>query len=109
MEVSLDKIVGIVVEEVVKELKRQGVTVVAGPSGGGSSSGASAAASVNASGLKTKSERIDMSKYKSPVLTERMLGALHPLTGEVVVPKGTILTPKAKELLRDNGIGLSFE
>jgi hypothetical protein len=96
LEISLEKIVSLVTAEVVKELAKQGVKVV-GDSGGNRNGDA-----VNA--LRTKSQKIDMSKYRTPVLTENHIRRLHELTGEVVVPKGTILTPKARELLRERRI-----
>ena len=49
-----------------------------------------------------------MSKYKTPVLTENHMRKLHVLTGEVIVPKGTVVTPKAKELIKEKQILISF-
>jgi hypothetical protein len=95
MEVPLETIVLRVVEEVVRELKKQGVQVT--------TVGSSSAQS------RTRVERVDLSGYKTPVLTERHINQLHESTGIVVVPTGTILSPKAKELLRDRKIALRSE
>jgi hypothetical protein len=54
--------------------------------------------------LRNKVERIDMSKYRSPVLTENHLRRLHALTGEVIVPKKTVITPKAREIAKEKNI-----
>lgn len=84
-----------------KELARQGITVTQG--------GTNASAQDPALGFRTKSERIDMNAFKSPVLTERHLSRLHELTGEVIVPKGTVITPKAREYIKAQGLILTFE
>ena len=55
-------------------------------------------------GFKNKSERPDFSGYKTPVVTERHIQRLHELTGEIVVPKNTIITPKAHDVIREKGI-----
>lgn len=104
MEIALEKVIQLVVEEVVRELARQGVTVVQGGGNGVSS----VASDVNY-GIRTKTEKIDMSRYKTPLLTERMLDKLNSLTGEVIVPNGTVVTPKAKEILREKRISVRFE
>ena len=101
MEISLEKLVGLVTAEVVKELKKQGVRVVD-------------SAGINTSNnptpnYRSKSERIDMSKYKTPILTENHLQRLHELTGIVIVPKGTIVTPKAKEMIKEKNLSLHIK
>ncbi|MDZ7724101.1 MAG: hypothetical protein U5R06_15165 [candidate division KSB1 bacterium] len=58
---------------------------------------------------RPQSETIDMSGYQSPVLTERQIQRLHDLTGRVIVPSGTVVTPKAKELLKRKQISLIIE
>lgn len=105
-EISIEKIVNLVVKEVVQELVKQGVKVV---STGGSTVPANLPISSVDTGLRTKSEKIDMSKYKSAVLTENHVDRLHVLTGEIVIPKGTIITPKAKQKIREKQIAITFE
>jgi hypothetical protein len=56
-----------------------------------------------------RTERVDMSGYKTPVLTERHVRGLRPLTVAVSVPAGTVVSPKARELLRDRNIQLCNE
>ena len=60
-------------------------------------------------GFRIKKEKIDMSAYKSPVLTENHIKRLHELTGEIVVPGGTIITPKARQALRSKKIAIVYE
>ena len=101
MEISLEKLIGLVTAEVVKELKKQGVSVV-------DSSGNNASTNKTCNN-RTKSEQIDMSKYKTPILTENHINRLHELTGNVIIPEGTIVTPKAKELIKEKNLSLQIQ
>jgi len=60
-------------------------------------------------GLRNKSERMDFSGYKTPVVTERHIQHLHELTGEIIVPGNTIITPKARDVIREKGIKIKRE
>jgi len=97
VEINIEKIIGIVTRQVVKELQAQGMKVNFS-SGNDNSLDA----------LRTKTETIDMSKYKTPVLTENHIRRLHELTGEIVVPKGTVITPKAKEMVKERKLVISY-
>ncbi len=101
MEIDLEKLINLVTAEVIKELKKQGVQAVV--------SSEKHAQNFQMSSLRTKSEEIDMSKYKTPILTENHMRKLHDLTGEVVIPKGTIITPKAKEIIKEKKIAITFK
>jgi hypothetical protein len=101
LEIELEKLISLVTAEVMKELKKQGVQVLA--------SSEKRAQLDQMYGLRTKSEEIDMSKYKTPILTENHIRKLHELTGEVVIPKGTIVTPKAKEIIKEKRISIVFK
>ena len=101
-EIELDKIIKMVSKEVVRELQEQGVKVV-------DSSNNSGVDISNFSKSKTKTEKIDMSKYKSPVLTENHIKDLHELTGRIILPKDTIMTPKAKEKIKENNLEVDYE
>ncbi len=101
MEFSFEKLVSLITVDVVKELVKQGVTVntLSGKTSPNSS----------VTGFRNKCQRIDMSKYKTPILTENHIRRLHELTGLVQIPKGTVITPKAKELIRERQISLELE
>jgi len=101
LEISLQKLIELVTAEVVKELKKQGVQVV-------DATGKNVS-NTQMHNYRTKTERIDMSKYKSPILTENHIKQLHELTGNLIVPHGTIITPKAKELLKEKNLTLQVE
>ena len=98
-EIALEKIVTEVVKQVIQELIKQGVQVV--------TIGTKTAPNLQNAHFKTKVEQIDMSKYKTPVLTENHIRKLHELTGEVIIPEGTIITPRAKELIKERQIRIS--
>ena len=98
MEINIEYIIQLVTKQVVKELQTRGVNVNFNTGQG-----------VLQDALRTKTETIDMSKYKTPVLTENHIRRLHELTGEVVIPEGTVITPKAREMIKDRKIGVRVE
>ncbi len=97
MEISLEHIVNLVVKEVIKELLNKGFNVVSTQS---NLSNCKLTSQKGNPIFKNKTESIDMSPYKTPVLIENHIQRLHELTGEIVVPSGTIITPKARELIK---------
>jgi hypothetical protein len=104
-EVSIENIIQMVTQEVVKQLKSSGVTITAGRTG---------MAVANALGdsscrIQSKTERIDMSKFKTPVLTEKHINRLHELTGKIIIPQGTLITPKAREITKRKQIFIEIE
>ena len=105
-EIPLDKIVSLVVKEVVRELSRKGVKVV---DSNGFTASPLSSSNDQPSGFRTKVEKIDMSIYKTPLLTESHINKLHELTGEIIVPKGTIISPKASEAIRAKMIKVNYE
>ncbi len=90
MDNKLDSLVKQVTEQVLRALAERGDSPAA-------------------SCTQHKSERADMSKYKSPLLAEAQVLALHELTKEVIVPPGTVVTPKARQLARQKGIIISVQ
>ena len=98
MEINIENIIQLVTKQVVKELQTRGVNVNFNTSQG-----------ILHDALRTKTETIDMSKYKTPVLTENHIRRLHELTGEIVIPEGTVITPKAREMIKDRKIGVRIE
>jgi hypothetical protein len=105
-DISVEAIILQVTERVIRELRNQGVRVV---SAGGSSHAQTPAIPGQCGAPSIRTERMDMAEYRTPVLTERHVRKLHPLTGSVTVPRGTVVSPKARELLRDRNIKLCIE
>jgi hypothetical protein len=93
VEVNIEQIIQLVTKHVIRDLQNRGIKIKEG-----------SVSFSNPHVLKTKSERVDMSRYKTPILTENHIRRLHELTGEVVVPEGTVITPKAKEMIKDRHI-----
>ncbi len=98
MEISIEKLVQIIVREVLAELAKRGVTVGIPPAGGGTSPARDPAACVS----------IDMTGYRTPVLTESRVRSLGMHVGEITVPAGTICTIGARDALQQRRIKLTF-
>jgi hypothetical protein len=95
-DLPLEQLVRLVTQEVMRELARQKTTP-------GIPVGVAAAAD------PATSVRLDMGKYKTPIVTEQALARLHDRTSTIIVPAGSIVTPRAKELLREKNISVVFE
>ena len=104
-EVSLEKIINLVVREVVSELEKRGVKIVTSSQNSPINTGDS----LTVAGIKTKTEKIDMTGYKTPILTERHIDRLHELTGEIIIPMGTVITPKAREVIKQKNLSIRYE
>ncbi len=96
-EISLEKIIDSVVREVIQALQKEGVKVIFPQN---NPKGSNLAGKNQDTSFRKKTENIDMSFYRTPVLTENHIQRLHPLTGEIIVPQGTVITPKARELIK---------
>ncbi len=93
MNENIEKIIGIIVEEVIKELEKLGVEIEV--------SGKCANKAVKQfSSEKNSMMKIEINGYKTPVLTEERLEAVGDNINEIVVPSGTMLTPGAREIIR---------
>jgi len=101
LEITLEKLISLVTAEVIKELKKQGIQIISSSDNNG--------LGISTDSLRTKSEKIDMSRYRTPVLTEIHIRRLHELTGEVIIPKNTIITPKAKEIIKEKRLIITKE
>lgn len=106
-EVSIEKIIQLVTQEVVSQLRNNGVTVTINPAAAGR--GITNALAGGGCSLQRRTERVDMSKYKTPILTERHVGRVHELTGKIIIPRGTIVTPKARETAKRKQIFIEIE
>ena len=98
MKISLEDIVAMVVKEVVAELSKQGIEIEMGNS----------TYSQNASFTqKEKTQyKMDLSKFKTPLVTEEEILNLSSSVKEIIVPKGTLLTPNARDLIRKRKLTL---
>jgi hypothetical protein len=86
LKINVESLIEIIVKEVIAELLKMGVEI-------------------NLSVKEEKrtfnnKQKIDMSNYKTPVLTENMLESIETSVNEIIVPKGTVITPGAREVLK---------
>ena len=101
MDSSIQKLIQLIIKEIIKELVEQGII---------KNSDIEKSREFNfGQSIRNKVEKIDMSKYRTPILTENQINHLHELTGQIIVPKGTVITPKAKEVLKTKQISLKIE
>ena len=96
MQISLEKIVEIVVKEVIKELVKNGVAIDQ------SSLGFSKP-------QQKRSLEMDMSAFKTPVLTENNLGFLGEDIHEIIVPKKTIITPGGRAIINKRALKIIYK
>ena len=98
---SIEQLITRIVHEVLRELVRQNRTITL--------DGRPVTIGNRIPGGLAKTETIDMTPYRTPVLTENHIQRLHELTTEIRVPEGTVITPKARELIREKRLNLTFE
>ena len=81
-----------VVKEVVAELSKMGIQINMD--------------NMNSNSIEQPNENkrcvLDLSKFKTPLVTEEHILNLSSGTKEVIVPKGTVITPNARDLIRKN-------
>lgn len=104
MTIQVEDLIAIVVREVMAELERRGIRVDGEP--GASSAMASAAAAPAAAPRKAA---IDLGAYKTPVLAERHLASLPASVVEIVIPRGTVITPGAKDIIKKRSLVISSD
>ena len=101
MEINIEKLIEIIVREVIKELLKHGELTdffTSEPRHG--SSGRNVI-------KKNVSTVIDMSNYKTPLLTEEQIKCLDPGIAEITIPKGTIITPGARDIIKKRNLILN--
>ena len=99
MNIPREQLIEIIVREVLAELQRRGLSVddpsidasKPKPVGGGTSARAI----------------IDLKEYRTPVLTEYRLQQLDAAVAEIVIPKGTIITPGANDIIKKRSLIVS--
>lgn len=97
-QISIEQLVERIVREVIAELMKRGVEIdlPAGPQPHGQ-----AAQTAGGTALE-----IDMSAYRTPVLTEGHLSRIDPKVSTILVPCNTVVTPGAWGTLRSKRLTL---
>jgi hypothetical protein len=98
VQISLESLVQIIVREVLAELARRGIAPGDPPGEVRAASLPDPAAVVS----------IDMTGYRTPVLTEYRVRSLDARVREISVPAGTICTIGAREVLQQRKMKLTF-
>jgi hypothetical protein len=113
VQISLEQLIAVIVREVAAELTRRGVVVTGTPAPAVSPARQTLPTPAAASGpspacpsASADSAVIDMSAYRTPILTEEHLTRLGPSVRNVVVPCSTVLTPGARDLIRVKKLSL---
>ena len=101
MEIKIEKLIEIIVREVITELSKLGEVI--------DFSTEEIKTNCSCTNIKQNKQRetIDLSNYKTPLLTENHLVSLDPAIVEIVVPKGTIISPGAKDIIKKHKLILS--
>ena len=94
---SIEEIVELVTREVIKELLRQGVKV--------EDSLPDKTKPVNGKEVL----EVDMSGFKTPILTESSFHKIASETKELIVPEKTVITPGARDIIKRNQIRISYK
>lgn len=91
MEIEIEKLVSMIVKEVIAELSKKGITV--------NPHSLEKITSKSAASQNEFCETIDMKNYRSPVLTENHITLLRSNVREIIIPKKTIITPGARDAI----------
>jgi hypothetical protein len=97
-QISIDKLVESIVREVIAELTKRGVAI-------GSSGVPERNVQAGHTGVGLNVE-IDMSAYRTPVLTESQLTRIDTKVSTIVVPCTTVVTPGAWGIIRSRKLTL---
>ena len=92
MKISLEEIISLVVKEVIGELARKGIQVE------------NSTENILSTDSDKKKIKMDLSEYKTPLLTENHILKLDLDILEIEVPIKTIVTPSAQDLIRQRNI-----
>lgn len=97
---EIEKLIEIIVREVISELSKLNMIDL---NSGIKNSDCSCKNIIK----KVQPKIIDMSNYKTPILTENHLLTLDPTISEILVPKGTIITPGARDIIKKQKLVLN--
>ena len=107
MQIPSEKLIELIVREVLAELARRGVEIPAPHSGNGQALISGNGHAPASGGACPRSLEIDFSDYKTPVLTEYHVRAAGREVKEIIVPAGTVCTFGARDLLQQRHLKLT--
>ncbi len=106
VQIPSEKLIELIVREVVAELARRGVAVSLPASGDGHAAPAGGNGHAPAAPCPRRLE-IDFTDYKTPVLTEGHVRSAGRDVREIIVPAGTVCTIGARDLLQQRHLTLT--
>ncbi len=121
MNICIEKLITIVTREVIAELQRRGIAVDGIGETGAASRHAAGAAVRAAAGpasreavaavsvVPPRRAAIDLSMFKTPVLAEHHLLSLDPSVTEIVIPRRTVITPGARDVIKKRSLVVSSD
>jgi hypothetical protein len=95
MNITIEHLIELVVRETIRELSRRGIPIE-------NELGKSNEPVENKNVSACVS--IDLSQYRTPVLTEAHLVKIDDSVREISIPQGTVITPGAKELIKKRNL-----
>jgi len=97
--INIENLVEIIVKEVIAELSKIGVEL----------DFSKEMKIVDSSNHRNrKKQEIDMSGYKTPILTEFTLESISQDINEIIIPKGTVFTPGARDIVKKRNFTISY-
>ncbi|MEJ5352546.1 MAG: hypothetical protein WHS65_13230 [Melioribacteraceae bacterium] len=88
--------VEIIVSEVLNELSKRGINILYEKN-------------IDDKISNKKVYEVDMSEYKTPILTERMLIMIDSTISEILIPAGTIITYGAREIIKKRNLKINYK
>lgn len=99
LKINIENLVEIITKEVIKELLKIGVEF--------DFSNEIITSNLSNNGNQKKQE-VDMSGYKTPILTEYALESIGRDVNEIIIPKGTVFTPGARDIIKKRNFIISY-
>lgn len=94
--INLKYLVEVIVSEVLKELNKRGINILYEKN-------------ITDDISNKKVYEIDMSEYKTPILTERMLMIIDSTISEIIIPSETIITHGARDIIKKRNLRISYK
>lgn len=94
--INLKYLVELIVSEVLKELNKRGINVLYEKNAADDFS-------------NKKVYEVDMSEYKTPILTERMLMMIDSTVSDIIIPSNTIITHGAKDIIKKRNLKINYK
>jgi len=98
MNISLEELINLVTTEVLKELKERGIQIEVPKQ--------NVIIQKDTSTLLDSSKTLEITGYKTPLVTEENILKLDERIKEIIVPLKTIFTPSANDMIRKRKISI---